>query len=277
MIFIFKGFQRKSETDALYYRLEKEQLNDFANATLPLLSQDAKFEIEEADGSDAKTSLQKKISNMSQVKTNIQIRKHNMAKNAEFDLNSLSKEQLIEKVRSLQAHNQQLKNIISKQNQNEMMKNNQQKKFDFSKCNFRHILLKFYYLGWNYHGYAAQEDTDNTIEHHIFKALTKTCLIKDRSSSNYHRCGRTDKGVSSFGQTISIDVRSKLPKGQQHMLDYEIDYCVILNKVLPPDIHCISWCPADENYSARFNCTSRTYKYFFPKGNLNIEVSCFVG
>lgn len=134
-------------------------------------------------------------------------------------------------------------------------------------------MLKFYYLGWNYNGYVVQEDTENTIEFHIFKALTKTCLIKDRASSNYHRCGRTDKGVSSFGQTISIDVRSKLSKEDQHKLDQELDYCVILNKVLPPDIQCISWCPVEENYSARFNCSSRTYRYFFPKGNLNIDVS----
>lgn len=27
----------------------------------------------------------------------------------------------------------------------------------------------------------------------------------------------------------------------------------------------------DNNFSARFNCLKRTYRYFFPKGNLNIE------
>lgn len=188
-------------------------------------------------------------------------------------LESLSKEELIQKVLSLQAHNQQLKNIINKQSQTEKAKQKAQKPFDFSKCNFRHILLKFYYLGWDYNGYAVQEDTENTIEHHLFKALTKTCLIKDRASSNYHRCGRTDKGVSSFAQTISIDVRSKLAKENQNDLSEEIDYCVILNKVLPENIQCVGWCPAEENYSARFNCCSRTYRYFFPKGNLNIEVS----
>ena len=30
-----------------------------------------------------------------------------------------------------------------------------------------------------------------------------TCLIVFRETSNYHRCGRTDKGVSAFGQ-VSI-------------------------------------------------------------------------
>lgn len=64
----------------------------------------------------------------------------------------------------------------------------------------RHILLKFFYLGWDYQGFTTQENTNDTIEYHLFKALEMTCLIKDRASSNYHRCGRTDKGVSSFGQ-----------------------------------------------------------------------------
>lgn len=34
-----------------------------------------------------------------------------------------------------------------------------------------------------------------------------------RETSCYHRCGRTDKGVSAFGQVISIDLRSNLLEG----------------------------------------------------------------
>lgn len=58
----------------------------------------------------------------------------------------------------------------------------------------RHVALKILYLGWDYQGLAAQEDTDETIEAHLFKALTMTKLIEERTKSNYHRCGRTDKG-----------------------------------------------------------------------------------
>lgn len=32
----------------------------------------------------------------------------------------------------------------------------------------------------------------------------KSRLIEDRSKANYSRCGRTDKGVSAFGQ-VSFD------------------------------------------------------------------------
>jgi len=68
------------------------------------------------------------------------------------------------------------------------------------RCCKRHVLLKFLYLGWDYQGYATQEDTANTIEHHLFSALVRCCLVETRQTSNYGRCGRTDKGVSSFSQ-----------------------------------------------------------------------------
>lgn len=137
---------------------------------------------------------------------------------------------------------------------------------------FRHILLKFYYLGWDYQGFVTQEDTSNTIEHYLFEALIKTCLIRDRETSNYHRCGRTDKGVSSFGQTISINIRSKLTRESEDNINDELNYCKMLNSVLPETIQCIAWAPVSHDFSARFHCNSRTYKYFFPKGNLNIPV-----
>lgn len=135
----------------------------------------------------------------------------------------------------------------------------------------RHVLLKFYYLGWDYQGFAVQEDTTNTIEHHLFAALKKSCLIENREESNYHRCGRTDKGVSAFSQVISLDVRSKLSPDEQNNLDKELSYCKILNRLLPQNIRCICWSPAAVDFSARFNCKQRGYKYFFPRGNLNIN------
>lgn len=62
------------------------------------------------------------------------------------------------------------------------------------------MLLKLYYLGWDYQGFATQEESAKTIEYHLFAALKQTCLIERRENSNYHRCGRTDKGVSAFSQ-----------------------------------------------------------------------------
>ena len=88
-----------------------------------------------------------------------------------------------------------------------------QKSFDFTRYHRRHIALKMAYLGWDFHGFASQESTENTIESHFFAALSKACLIENRADCNYSRCGRTDKGVSAFSQVVSLDVRSNLTEG----------------------------------------------------------------
>ena len=88
-----------------------------------------------------------------------------------------------------------------------------QKPFDFTRYHKRHIALKVAYLGWDFHGFASQESTENTIEGHLFAALSKACLIENRADSNYSRCGRTDKGVSAFSQVVSLDARSNLAEG----------------------------------------------------------------
>ena len=88
-----------------------------------------------------------------------------------------------------------------------------QKPFDFSRYHKRHVALKVAYLGWDYHGFASQESTENTIESHFFAALSRACLIESRADCNYSRCGRTDKGVSAFAQVVSLDVRSNLMEG----------------------------------------------------------------
>lgn len=40
----------------------------------------------------------------------------------------------------------------------------------------------------------------------IFIALRRGKLIEDRATSQYSRCGRTDKGVSAFGQ-VSQEIK----------------------------------------------------------------------
>nr|SVE85564.1 EOG090X083V [Daphnia pulicaria] len=196
------------------------------------------------------------------------------------DLQSLSKEELIDRVQQLESHVIQLRNLLkpkSVPDKHEM----KQKAFDHKKYAKRHVLLQVAYVGWDYAGFVVQEHTEKTIEAEVFKALEKTRLLESRETSNYHRCGRTDKGVSSFGQAISIDLRSNLsegkgvfiPEGHQAKVGntVEIDYVGILNKVLPPEIRMIAWAPINQSLSARFDCRQRTYHYYFPKANLNIE------
>lgn len=78
-----------------------------------------------------------------------------------------------------------------------------------------------------------------------------------------------------FEQVISIDLRSKFENVKQMTpegIQNEIQYCEMLNRVLPKDIRCIAWQPLyDRGFSARFDCRERTYRYFLPRSNLNME------
>eukprot|EP00041_Stephanoeca_diplocostata_P004876 m.52617 g.52617 ORF g.52617 m.52617 type:complete len:476 (-) comp15424_c0_seq1:90-1517(-) len=170
------------------------------------------------------------------------------------------------------------------------------REFDISKYHERHIAFRMAYLGMRYHGFSSQgpEDEDSTVEGVFFKALTKACLISDRLSCNYSRCGRTDKGVSAFGQVVALCVRSNLSAvdGQDvkgfkinstvsetqaskrgngdSKKKQELDYVHIINRLLPDDVRIITWTPVEESFSARFSCSHRTYRYFFLKEDLNI-------
>lgn len=142
----------------------------------------------------------------------------------------------------------------------------------------------------------------------MWKALSKAKLVFPTSDSSlndrepiwdaceYSKCGRTDKGVSAFGQVISLRVRSNRPVStakREHIpeetdagneeykntpdadiapsqappfdpIKDEIPYPQILNRLLPPEIRILAWCPfPSASFSARFSCTERCYKYFF--------------
>ncbi len=211
------------------------------------------------------------------------------------------------------------------------------REIDPSKYSTRLIALKFAYLGQRYNGF--EHHTKNltplpTIEEELWKALSKARLIfpTETSTSNaeeinwegceYSKCGRTDKGVSAFGQVIGIRVRSNRPRRHRdqemeevrnagrevrakqqsdiisqsnrvdlasapnedvvlatpddplpilddntrpfHDIEDELPYPLILNRLLPEDIRILAWCPTPpSDFSARFSCRERRYKYFF--------------
>ena len=51
----------------------------------------------------------------------------------------------------------------------------------------------------------------------------------------------------------------------------EYDYPKILNNILPPAIRILGWCPVSPEFSARFSCSRRTYRYFFPRRTLDLS------
>lgn len=52
----------------------------------------------------------------------------------------------------------------------------------------------------------------------------------------------------------------------------ELPYVKMLNRVLPRDIRVLDWAPVAEGFSARFDCQTRTYRYYFPRGSLDVAV-----
>ncbi|KAL6754015.1 pseudouridine synthase [Haematococcus lacustris] len=85
------------------------------------------------------------------------------------------------------------------------------REFDFHKYRQRPVALEVMYIGGAYQGLARQDNTDRTIEAHLFAALRQTRLVAETAQPaelRYSRCGRTDKGVSALGQVISLLLRS---------------------------------------------------------------------
>lgn len=79
---------------------------------------------------------------------------------------------------------------------------------------------------------------------------------------------------------ISLDLHSHFPKGREsedfnstdevNSAAEEIRYTHILNRVLPPDIRVLAWASVEPSFSARFSGLERTYRYFFPRADLDI-------
>jgi tRNA pseudouridine38/39 synthase len=73
--------------------------------------------------------------------------------NDNIDFSKMDKNELICEVERLDKHVKQLKVLLDKATSIEKFnpKNSKaERKFDFSKYNKRHVLLKLAYLGWNY-------------------------------------------------------------------------------------------------------------------------------
>ena len=187
------------------------------------------------------------------------------------------------------------------------------RKLDPSRYATRAVALKLAYLGRRYGGFEYQASSAAaTVEEELWRALVRACLIfpedphvvrLDDPRWEYSKCGRTDRGVSAFGQVVGIRVRSNRPlppaareeeeaeaevgasgseddddggggkrrrrrQGEEARefddVADEIQYPKVLNRILPKDIRVLAWCPAPPaGFSARHDCRERQYRYFF--------------
>ncbi|KAJ7353642.1 pseudouridine synthase [Mycena albidolilacea] len=79
------------------------------------------------------------------------------------------------------------------------------------------------------------------------------------------RAYATTRGGIACGDNIDFPAPPEgAPRKPEH------SYTLVLNPLLLPTICILAWSPVAPEFSARFNCKSRHYKYFFPPDNLDI-------
>ena len=74
-----------------------------------------------------------------------------------------------------------------------------------------------------------------------------------------------DRTLASCDRRAARASFVKPPPGGYFVRDArdELDYCALLNRALPDDVRVTGWGYVHQDFSARFDCESRAYKYFF--------------
>lgn len=120
--------------------------------------------------------------------------------------------------------------------------------------------LKVAYLGVNYKGFQRQGKTIPTIEGRIIETLERLGILSKKRKARYSAAGRTDTGVSALSQVIAFDTK----KEEIHLEK--------INQELPDDIFAWGIARVNEEFNARRHAYLRTYKYFKPYDNEDINL-----
>lgn len=81
--------------------------------------------------------------------------------------------------------------------------------------------------------------------------------VPESQPKHFHRVWRRGDGLPNTGEAFPQPA-------------HEVDYCATLNSILPPDIRVLGWADVPERFSARFSASTRTYRYYFPRRDLNL-------
>lgn len=111
------------------------------------------------------------------------------------------------------------------------------------------IKLVVQYNGKDFSGWQIQPNK-RTVEGELEKVLEFLTCQKIKTYAS----GRTDSGVSSFGQVVHFD--SEKPIDTKKLL-------VSLNGLLPEDVAVLSAEKVPESFDARFSVKRKTYQYLF--------------
>ena len=111
------------------------------------------------------------------------------------------------------------------------------------------IKLVVQYNGRDFCGWQVQPNK-RTVEGELEKVLE--FLLKERVKT--FASGRTDAGVSAFGQVVHFDTEQVVNTNKLH---------TSLNGLLPEDIAIVSCEKVDSSFDARFSVKTKTYWYRF--------------
>ncbi len=111
----------------------------------------------------------------------------------------------------------------------------------------RNLKLILQYDGTRYHGFQIQP-TVTTIAGELNRVLTNLT----KSPVTVQGCSRTDAGVHAYRYCCNFLTEFPIPAERLP---------IVLNNMLPDDIRAISCCEVDEDFNARFDTISKTYRY----------------
>lgn len=123
----------------------------------------------------------------------------------------------------------------------------------------RNILLTVSYDGTDFCGWQRQDDEAGkeafrTVQGEIEKALKSF----HKQKIILYGSGRTDSGVHALGQAANFFSPIQSIPAE--------NYTKALNAMLPPDVRILKAQEVEEAFNARFNATSRMYRYFISFG-----------
>jgi tRNA pseudouridine38-40 synthase len=109
--------------------------------------------------------------------------------------------------------------------------------------------LEISYHGGQYHGWQAQENTTQTVQGELDKALGLVLRQPIESVGS----GRTDTGVHCRSQFVHLDVAQPIADPARFLYK--------LNRCLPADIAALALRPVVPEAHARFSALTRSYEY----------------
>lgn len=111
------------------------------------------------------------------------------------------------------------------------------------------IAIRFSYDGTHYSGSALQKHNENTVTQQIVKALKQAKIYIENPTF----AGRTDKGVSASNMVASLFVKNVK----------NMNFAAVLQSHLPSSIIMSAYAIVNCDFSARYDCVERHYKYVF--------------